>query len=157
VASKAAKPKCCAYQPPVANKQVQYFFSSFVQIFQVVTMHAGGHPCITASPSHHMTVPAHFFSRPSAYIRLGRPPLHSVVHPSIRLTACFLSSLSAHGSLLRVSCSDVERAVTLVARRRVGVSSDGASDVAQSLGFLPVEILCRPTATQRLFFLAVLD
>jgi len=72
-----AKPKCCAYAP-VSNRQVLLFLDRL----DLSIYHASGHPCITASPSHHMTL----LQPPSAYIRLGRPPLHSVGQ-SVRLTA----------------------------------------------------------------------
>jgi len=119
----------------------KYFFSS-----RSSRSSAGGHPCMAASPSHHMTIPAHFSSRHQPIFALaGRPCIASVVQ-SVRLTAQLaLSSWVPSSGILQRCGKSSDSGV-----QRVGVSSDGASDAAQFLG-LPVEFLYRPTATQRLF------
>ena len=136
-----AKPKCCAYAP-VSNRQVLLFLDRL----DLSIYHASGHPCITASPSRHMTL----LQPPSAYIRLGRPPLHSVGQ-SVRLTA----RSSARAQLMARFFG------YLAARGKSGdsrvsgtscwmVSSDGASDAAPFLG-PPPNTTYQPTSTQRLF------
>jgi hypothetical protein len=145
-----AKPNAVHSRPVCCLQQASTLVSSIASISQV--HHASGHPCM-----HRITLtshdrPAHFFSRLSAYIRLGRPPLHSVGQ-SVRLTASPLSSRSAHDRpLLRVSCSEGERAVTprVQARRRVGGVVRRRERCCAFLGLFLHGSPYRPTATQRL-------
>jgi hypothetical protein len=53
VASKAAKPKCCAYQPPVANRTDKYFFL-------LVRLNLPSHHACRWAPVHHrITLTSH--------------------------------------------------------------------------------------------------